>query len=87
MSIKPSAVEDVIRQTIERPDVIFRSARRASDAVYIKKGADADYGHLYCKVVVGFDTAGVGTVRTAMYTDRIGGVSDISYLQVSNRPQ
>lgn len=68
-------------------DVIVRSARRLSDAVYVKKGADSDYARLYCKVVVGFDTAGSGAVRTAMYTDRIGGVSDVTYVQFSNRPQ
>jgi hypothetical protein len=79
--------EDAIRRTIERPETVFASARQATDEIYLLRRADPSSYTLYCKVVVDFSNPQMGTVRTAMYTDRIGGVSTVRYMQVDNRPR
>jgi len=82
-----TVTEDVIRRTIEQPEMVFASARHSTDEIYVLRRADPGCYDLYCKVVVNFVDPQVGTIRTAMYTDKIGGVSDVKYIQVSNRPR
>jgi len=70
----PEVREQVIRSTVEDPQLIATSSKFTASDVYFSLGMDATYPHLYCKVVVDF-TDEPGLVLTAMYQKDLQGAN------------
>ena len=63
--------ESAVKDTIENPEVIYRSNWNPDAEIFMSKQKASSYPHLFTRVVVGYNGNDIGNVETALFTKSI----------------